>query len=162
MPVYGTAETKRMHEAVTLSNGGKADPFDWTIIDSSARMEIGDQQWSFRATDHPVETLASRVDAGGRSFMFTSDTGPGWRFTDFEPGLDTVFCDASHLASMEDMGIPHLSAREAGDRAREAGVGQLVITHLVPGSDPAAHRAEAEAAYGGSVAVALPGLTFDV
>ena len=76
--------------------------------------------------------------------------------------IDTVFADASHLSEWEGNGIPHLSAREAAERAAEAGVEKLVLTHLVPGSDPAAHRAEAEAAYGGPVEVARPGLTFDV
>ena len=55
-----------------------------------------------------------------------------------------------------------MSAREAATLARDAGVDRLVLTHLVPGSDPAAHRAEAEAAYGGPVEVALPGSTFTI
>jgi ribonuclease BN (tRNA processing enzyme) len=55
-----------------------------------------------------------------------------------------------------------MSAREAAVRARDAGVKRLVLTHLVPGSDPEAHRAEAEVAYGGPVEVALPGCTFTI
>ena len=76
--------------------------------------------------------------------------------------IDLALSDASHLQVHEDRGIPHMSARQAAVRAREAGVRRLILTHLVPGSDPDAHRAEAEAAYGGPVEVALPGLTFTI
>ena len=75
---------------------------------------------------------------------------------------DFVRAKVTELEGFEDQGIPHMSAREAAVRARDAGVKRLVLTHLVPGSDPEAHRAEAEAAYGDSVEVALPGCTFTI
>ncbi|MEM8705615.1 MAG: MBL fold metallo-hydrolase [Actinomycetota bacterium] len=162
LPVFGTAETHAMNEAVTVS--GRPETFEWTTIDPSSTMTIGDQSWSFTLTDHPVETLAPTVTVDDKVFVFTSDSGPGWDFADVDaPGpVDLALMDASHLAEFEGRGIPHMSTREAGERARDAGVRRLVITHLVPGSDPEAHRAEAEAAYGGPVEVALPGRTFTI
>ena len=160
IPVYGTARTAEMDAAITVEVAGVPTPFDWRVIDASARVTIGDQQWTFDRTDHPVETLAARVTSGGASVMFSSDTGPGWTFDEFGRGVDAAFCDASHLSVLEGQGIPHLSAREAGVRARAAGAARLVVTHLVPGSDPVAHREEAAAAYGGPVDVAEPGAVF--
>lgn len=161
VPVYGTTETRAMDLALNAT-GDAADPLLWTDIDPSSEIEIGDQRWRFALTDHPVETLAVRVDVGARSFAFTADTGPGFDLADLGPGIDLCLCDASHLRDHEGMGIPHLSAREAGVRAREAAIGRLVLTHLVPGSDVEAHRVEAEAAYGGSVEVARPGDRFEI
>lgn len=161
IPVYGTARTAEMDEAVTVRVPGAPTPFDWTVIDASSRVTIGDQQWSFDRTDHPVETLAARVSSDGVSVLFTSDSGPRWSFDEFGEGVDGAFCDASHLACHEGHGIPHMSAREAAVRASAAGVGRLVLTHLIPGSDPVAHREEAAAAYGGPVDVALPGCVFE-
>ena len=39
---------------------------------------------------------------------------------------------------------------------------RLVLTHAMPGSDTDTHRAEAEAAYGGPVEIALPGAVFEI
>ena len=190
VPLYGTAETKAMDDALSgsahVTAGKDADstapgssaaadrdrdpgsnsarrrhePFDWHVIDEGARITIGDQRWSFSRTDHPVETLAARVDSAGRSAAYTSDTGPAWGVAALGHGIDLVLHDASHLQDLEGRGIPHCSAREAGERAAAAGVKRLVVTHLVPGSDPAAHCAEAAAAYGKPTDVALPGDVF--
>lgn len=162
IPVYGTAVTRQMNDAVTAAGSPHGEPFDWHTIDAASVVSVADQTWTFSRTDHPVETLATRTDCGGLSVGYTSDTGPNWKISELGRDLDLVVCDASHLSAFEDHGIPHLSAREAGERAREAEARRLVVTHLVPGSDPEAHRAEAEAAYGDAVEVALPGARFAV
>lgn len=160
IPVYGTARTAEMDAAVTVKVSGTPSPFEWSVIDATSRLTIGDQQWAFDRTDHPVETLAALVAVGESSVLFTSDSGPRWDFDEFGAGVDGVFCDASHLSGHENQGIPHMSAREAGARARTAGAGRLVLTHLIPGSDPDAHRDEAASAYGGPVDVARSGSVF--
>lgn len=161
IPVYGTARTREMDDAVTVQVKGTPSPFVWTTIDAASELTIGDQQWTFDRTDHPVETLAARVSTGDRVVMFTSDSGPAWRFDDFGRGADAAFCDASHLSDFEQQGIPHMSAREAATRAHTAGVDRLVLTHLIPGSDPDAHRDEAAAAYRGPVDVAVSGSVYE-
>ena len=162
VPVYGTQATHDLDHAVTVRSPDRSDPFDWHVVNADDELTIGDQRWRFSKTDHSVETLAVRVDSGGRSFAFSSDTGPGWSFEALGPGIDLAFCDASHPQEMEGQGIPHMSAREAGVAALQGGVGRLVITHVIPGADRDLHRRQAEAAYGGPVDVALPGRRFDV
>ena len=48
---------------------------------------IGPMTLSFFRTDHPPETLAVRVDAGGRSLGYSADSGPGWSLAALGPGL---------------------------------------------------------------------------
>ena len=43
----------------------------------------------------------------------------------------------------------HLSGREAGEHAAQAGARRLLLTHLVPWADPEAMLAEAREAYDG-------------
>ena len=162
VPVYGTAETRAMDRAVTVMRSGRSDPLAWTVIDASSEVAIEDQRWRFATTDHPVETLAVRVDCGGRSFAFSSDTGPDWDFRSLGEDIDVAMCDASHSREHEGEGIPHMSAREAAGAASAAGAARLVLTHLAPGCDPDGQLAEASAVFDGDVEVARPGLVLTV
>ena len=54
------------------------------------------------------------------------------------------------------------SARQAGQYAVQAGVGQLMLTHLQPGTDHETARTAASAGYGGAVSVAIAGLALTV
>jgi ribonuclease BN (tRNA processing enzyme) len=54
------------------------------------------------------------------------------------------------------------SARQAGRQAREAAARHLLLTHLQPGTAPAAARAAAATAYDGEIGVATSGLVIDV
>ena len=54
------------------------------------------------------------------------------------------------------------SARQAGRQAADAGAGRLLLTHLLPGTDPAAARAAARHSYHGEVGVATADLVLEV
>ena len=54
------------------------------------------------------------------------------------------------------------SARDAGRQAADAGVGTLVLTHLLPGTDRRRSAAAARAEFGGPIKVARPGLRLEV
>jgi ribonuclease BN (tRNA processing enzyme) len=132
------------------------EALDWRTIGAGERVVVGDIRFSFSQTDHPVTTLAARVDGGGRSLGYSADSGPKWGLPALGSGLNLALCEATHLCGVEGS-VPHMSAREAGRTARDAGVERLVITHLWPRVDRAAARAEAEAAFGGEVSVAAVG-----
>ena len=159
LAVYGTAETRRQAEEVI----GDLEPtLRWTVVDASAEVDVGGQRIRFSKTSHPVETLAVRVDADGRTLAYTADTGPTWDPGDLVTGVDLLLCEATIPAEYEDDGGPHLSGRQAGALAGEAGVGRLVVTHVAPGVDPETQRAAATAAFGGPVDLATVSATFAV
>jgi len=160
LPVFGTAETRSMNRA--LCGGTDPGAFDWQVIDGHSTIDIGDQRWTFSRTDHPVETLAVRVDSDGRSFAFSSDTGPGWTVNGFLDDVDLLICEASYTSEREPEGIQHLSARQAGALARCANVGQLVLTHQLPGADVDAHALEGADAFGRPVSVAHEHVVYTV
>ena len=78
---------------------------------------------------------------------------------------DTLLCEASFLEPADDGAPPlpedlHLTGRQAGQHAARAGVGQLVLTHLVPWNDRSRTLDEAGQAFTGPLSLAAPGLGF--
>ncbi len=162
LPVYGTAGTWALFEHLT---GGKVDPIEWREVTDGSTATIGDLTFSFSSTDHPVETLAVRVAARGRTFAYSADTGPGWSFTALDPdgeGFDLAFCEAT-LDEADAGAVQHLTGSQAGTMARAAGVRRLALTHLYEGAGPdRAEVASAPDAFNGPVEIALPGHDFTV
>ena len=150
LPVYGTAGTHLLACALA-GRHDLAPTIDWQDITDRDSVVIGDQQWRFSRTDHPVETLAPRVDSGGRSFAFSADTGEDWSFARLGDGIDLALCEATFLHEDLVSPSPHLSALQAGAMAADAGVGRLLLTHLAPGSDAAAFRQEVTESFGAPV-----------
>ena len=158
VPTYGTAGTLRLLELVLPES--LETSFEWHVIDASSELTIGDQRWTFSRTDHPVETLAPRVEAGGRSLGYSADTGPGWSPADYGEPVDLMMYEATLPVAMEPDGVPHVSGRQAGERARSASVGRLVVTHVPPEHDPSERVEAAAEAFGAPVGLAVPGRTF--
>lgn len=157
--LFCTAETLDM--AQHLTDGKLSDTFVPHVITDGSTFEVADQRWRCSRTDHPVETMGLRVDAGGRSLGYTADTGPGWSVGELGR-VDTVLSEATFLHDAPERNPVHLSARQAGQLARDAGAGHLVITHVLPTGSPAESVAEAAEAYGAPVDVADLHRTFDV
>ncbi len=111
---------------------------------------------------HPVPAYAIRVEAGGRSLVYSGDTGATDALVELARGCDLALFEASFLSGRSNPPDLHLTAREAGDHARRAEAGRLVLTHLVAWNDPGASRAEAALAYGGDLTLAAPGASYDL
>lgn len=157
VPVYGTVGTKTALLAVTPEANETA--FSWTTIDHQSTLTIGDIEFSFSLTDHPVETLAILAQSGDATIGYSADTGPDWSPESFGRDIDVFIYETTLPDDLEDEGIPHITGRQAGERATAAGVGHLVITHVPPGHD-AKHRERSTATtFSGQISVATPGLT---
>jgi ribonuclease BN (tRNA processing enzyme) len=72
-------------------------------------------------------------------------------------------CEASYLDGMDNPPDLHLTGREAGEHAAKAGVGRLLLTHLVTawGSEMLTLEAAA-AAFTGPVEIVRPGARYEV
>jgi len=145
-----------------LMVGEKPDgTFDWRVIGDGETAQVGPARWNWSRTDHPVETLASRVEVGGRALGYSADTGPAWTLSALGEGIQLALVEAT-LSSQEEGSFQHLSARQAGWTAASSGAERLVITHLAPTIDREVARAEATAAFGSPVEVAEVGRTWTV
>lgn len=120
-------------------------------------VEIGDLTLRTTAVDHPCEAYALRVEHGGRSLVYSGDTGPCDGLVELARGADVLLCEATwpHVTAVWAEPPPgvHLSGRQAGEHATAAGVGRLLLTHVPPWFDAEELRAEAQAAFDGDVTV---------
>jgi ribonuclease BN (tRNA processing enzyme) len=131
-----------------LMVGEKPDgTFDWRVIGDGETAQLGPARWKWSRTDHPVETLAARVEVGALSSL--------------GEGIGLALVEAT-LSLQEEGSFQHLSARQAGWAAASSGAERLVITHLAPTIDRELACAEASAAFGSTVEVAEVGKTWTV
>ncbi|MGI8306244.1 MBL fold metallo-hydrolase [Saccharopolyspora hattusasensis] len=82
--------------------------------------------------DHLCPTWGLRIEAEGRVFAFTGDTGPSDGIAKLAAGADVVLSEESWLDSPGQPSGMHLSGKQAGAAAASAGVGKLLLTHYSP------------------------------
>ena len=85
---------------------------------------------------HPVPGVGYRVEAEGKALGYTGDTNTLPSLADFYRGCDLLLADGLFPRADWAEGKPHLSAALAAELARDAGAGQLVLTHLNPAYAP--------------------------
>lgn len=119
-----------------------------------------------RLVDHLCEAYALRVEQGGRSLVYSGDTGPCPALIDLAQGADVLLCEATwpHTGPWweEPPAGVHLSGRQAGEHAAAAGVGRLLLTHVPSWFDGADLLAEAKEAFDGPVELVEPDASYDI
>jgi ribonuclease BN (tRNA processing enzyme) len=127
------------------------------------RFEVGTFAMASWPLPHSVPNAGLRLEAAGRALAYTGDTGPSPDLLDLARDADVFLAEASFPERVPADSARHLSsALQAGEHAARAGAGRLLLTHLLPGSDPEAAVAAARRAYPGEVEVARGGLTVEV
>jgi ribonuclease BN (tRNA processing enzyme) len=163
VPVYGPAGTR---ERLALLHGPEGDDelaerLSFETL-RPGTMEIGPFRVSVDHMNHPVETFGFRVEHGGRAVAYSADTGESSALVDLAHEADVLLCEASFLTGP---GLPpdlHLTAAQAGEHASRAGVGELMLTHLVAWNDPLRSVAEARDTYDGTVTAAQTGAVIEL
>ena len=117
-PLYGLVSAARCFRLTTVVPGQRLDFGDTTVEITNAR--------------HPVPTVGFRVSHDGRSFGYTGDTNTLPSLSDDFRNCSVLLADGLFPAEIWSEEKPHLSARLAAELAEEAGVEQLVVTHLNP------------------------------
>ena len=157
VPVYGPRGTaERLAPVFGLVADELAERFEIRELDAG---ELAIGPFAIRAArmNHPVETFGFRVGHGGWSLTYSADTAECDALAELAAGTDVLLAEASFLDGPGNPPGRHLTARQAGQNAAEAGAGELVLTHLVARNDPERSLAEAAAAFTGPVSLAAPG-----
>lgn len=117
---------------------------------------------------HPIPAYAMRVcgpsemDAGREIVLtYSGDTDMCPGVIAAAQGADVLLCEAAFVEGRDDHidGI-HLTGRRAGQVARDAGVGRLLLTHRPPWNQPGVATDEAVGVYDGPVQEVAAGQHF--
>ncbi|MBO0823724.1 MAG: MBL fold metallo-hydrolase [Actinobacteria bacterium] len=156
--VYGPEGTAvRLKQALGTSPKGIAEAFDFAAL-APGKTEIGPLKITVARMRHSVATFGLRIEHKRRVLAYSADTGPTEELVGLASGADVLLAEASFLDGPDLPPDVHLSARQAGEHAHRAGVGELVLTHLVPWNDPRVSHEQAAAAYRGPIRLASCGM----
>lgn len=165
LPVYAPARAaERMAQAYGLEpdpGPGIADAFGFVKLTPGSR-RIGPFLITTERMNHPVETYGFRVEHGGRVLAYSADTGPCEALVSLARRADLLLCEASFAEGPDLPANLHLTARQAGDYAEQAGVRHLVLTHLVAWNDKQRSFDAASEAFTGTLSLAASGQIFEL
>ncbi|HEX2176231.1 MAG TPA: MBL fold metallo-hydrolase [Nocardioidaceae bacterium] len=163
IPVYGPAGTAdRMARAYDLPlDPGMHEEFDFRAFPTGT-FSLGPFQIRTTMVEHPVPAYAMRLEAGGRSLVYSGDTGECRALVELADRADLFLCEASSVEGIELPPGLHLTGKQAGEHATSADVGRMVLTHIPPAIDTKQVFREAEETYTGELEVARPGAMYSL
>ncbi len=105
--------------------------YDLTASEDGLQMRVEDARIKLSRVTHPVPAYAITVEHEGKRLVYTGDTGMRHDLAEICSGADLLLADANFLdEECANAAAPHLSAGQAGRLAKEAGVKQLLCTHI--------------------------------
>jgi ribonuclease BN (tRNA processing enzyme) len=160
--VYGPGDTaERLASAYGMkSPRGLSAAFEF--CDLATATTIGPFRVRAERVAHPVETYAVRFEVDGHTLVYSGDTGPCRAIDELSRGADLLLCEASFVDGEDNPADLHLTGRQAGELARDAGANRLVITHVPPWNNPQVALAEAASVFDGEIDLATTGSSFEV
>ncbi len=109
---------------------------------------------------HPITAYGLRIESEGAVLVYSGDTGPCPELVELAAGADLLLAESAFVESADNPVDLHLTGKQAGTAATEAGAARLVLTHIPPWHDVEVCLKEARESYGGPLEAAVPGATY--
>ena len=154
----------RFHGLLKEAFAGWVEPppglMDLKELAPDAFDEVRDQDVVIKSapTNHTAGSLAYRVEARGRSLVYSGDTDVSDSLVDLAKNADLLVLEAANPFKVQG----HLTPTEAGRLAAQAGVRRLLLTHFYPPCDEVDVVGEAAKEFPGEVLRAEDGLSLTV
>ncbi|GAA4914407.1 MBL fold metallo-hydrolase [Streptomyces coeruleoprunus] len=126
------------------------------------RARVGAFTLTSRAVAHGIPAFAVRFEARDRSLVYSGDTAPCATLTKLAEACDVLLCEADSAQAPAGEDRVHHTPEDAGETARAAGAGRLIVTHVGPFLTPEEAVARAATRFDGPVDHAAPGAAFSV
>ena len=170
---------------IRMEDEGRTDIGDLVeieIIDETLDVQLGDLRVTALRVDHPpvTECYALKFEDGAQTVVFSSDTCFFPPLIEFSKGADILIHEAMLTRGVdrivertpnasrlrEHLMASHTPADQVGLVAAKAGVGQLILNHLVPSDDDTVTvndwEDEVRANWDGPLRVGVDGMVVDL
>ena len=162
IPLVGVPGTRDRLEAAYDPLARKLGLHELFSFATPTQTELGPFGLSYAPMNHPTPTNGVRIEFGGRSLVYSADTGESAELIALAEGADVLLCEASVAPDDEFIPDLHLTGRMAGEHADKAGVDRLIVTHVPPWNSREVAASEAARAFDGTIEIATPDAVFTV
>jgi len=162
LPVFAPAG--ELDAVLALDRPGMLDGgFVLTDLADGDQFRVGPFAVEARELPHSRPNVGLRIAASGRSLVYTGDSGASPVTPELARDADVLLAEASFVDELPgDSARTLSSADQRGELATAANVRHLVLTHLLPGTDPAASAVAARRRFAGELTVATTGLVVEL
>ena len=151
--------------SLLVSEGGRdvmGEAYDFRTVQGGDTFTVGSLSFKvFEMAHIGVNAVGFRVEAAGTVLSYTGDSGPCDAVVEMSQDAGIFLAEATYQ-NHSTLFPFHMSAAQAGEMATKAGVGRLVLTHLLPGLDPSRSIEEAAETFAGPVDVATLDMVLEV
>nr|GGG75098.1 hypothetical protein GCM10011398_19880 [Virgibacillus oceani] len=155
LPIYGHTEDKEGFASLTheCTEGIAYNPGE--------QLEVGPFSITFFKTKHPVPCYGMRISDGNSSIVYTADTAHMDSWSEFAKDADLLITDCNFYADQDGKSAGHMTSKEGAMIAAEAGVGELILSHLPQYGDNFQLVEEAGNYFDGDIVLAKEGLVWE-
>lgn len=163
IPLYvPDALIERMSHLLSARGAAElSEAFEPYFMRDGEGIAVNDLVFTPRCVEHTDPTFALRVEQQGKVFAYSADSKPGTWIEEVLAGADLGLVEATMAQTYEGL-APHMTATQAAEAARAAGVGRLILTHIWPTNDREQTLREGARAFGREVSLANEFDTYDI
>ncbi len=128
VPVYAPTGLRDHVYAPNL----QSNVFDWHECEPGDKIQVGDISITFARAQHPVLTLAMKIECEGKVLAYSADTGPAFSFRELGDHFDFAWTEANDIDEIIKRDAPdsHISGRQSAVMSKDAGVKRLMLSHI--------------------------------
>lgn len=164
VPLYAPAGSEAQLATIYGSHDieSTSGQFDLQSWQDDEAVTLGPFEIIARQMVHPIAAYGMRITAGGRTLVYSADTGPTEMLVEFVAGADAFLCEASFVESGDNVPELHLTGAEAGHYATAGGIGRLLVTHIPAWTDRAEVESDVKSTWDGPYDLVVTGETYDI
>ncbi|MEI3607834.1 MBL fold metallo-hydrolase [Pseudogracilibacillus sp. SE30717A] len=151
LPIYGHEEDEKEFEKLNH------DYTEAIAYNPHNVLKVGPFFIRFLKTKHPVSCYGMRITDGTSTIIYTADSAFQEEWIKFSKDADLLLAECNFYAGQNASDAGHMTSEDVGTIAKEANVGEVILTHLPHFGNHEDLIKQAEEIYKGKISLAYEG-----